>query len=177
LQVQLKLLSTNKKVSMRKENSTNSINEEIMLARCGMSYTLSVLGGRWKPAILFTLLKGKMRYNELRKGIEGVSERMLVAQLRELEEAGLVKRIIYAEVPPKVEYELTEMGHDTAPMLRHMSAWGNRHRTNKQTEINEKAAGKKEAVVKTIPTHTKVEGRKATSTKKEAASRKKAAII
>lgn len=144
MQVQLKLLSTNKKVSMRKTNSTNAINEEAMLAGCGMSYTLSVIGGRWKPAILFTLLKGKMRYNELRKSINGVSERMLVAQLRELEDDGLVKRIIYPEVPPRVEYELTEMGKDTAPMLRHMSAWGNRHRTIQQTTAKEGAISEKQ---------------------------------
>jgi DNA-binding HxlR family transcriptional regulator len=117
---------------MRKTTSTNAINEEVMLARCGMSYTLSVIGGRWKPAILFTLLKCRMRYNELRKSIDGVSERMLVSQLRELEQDGLVKRIIYPEVPPRVEYELTEMGKDTAPMLRQMSAWGNRHRIIQQ---------------------------------------------
>ena len=141
---------------MRKTNSTNSINEEVMLARCGMSYTLSVIGGRWKPAILFTLLKGRMRYNELRKSIDGVSERMLVAQLRELETDGLVSRIIYPEVPPRVEYELTEMGRDTAPMLRQMSAWGNRHRTIQQTgkskspekaiSSKKKTASQKEAV-------------------------------
>lgn len=123
---------------MRKTNSTNSINEEVMLARCGMSYTLSVIGGRWKPAILFTLLKSRMRYNELRKSIEGVSERMLVAQLRELEADGLVRRIIYPEVPPRVEYELTDMGKDTAPMLRQMSAWGNRHRNIQKTTTQKK---------------------------------------
>ena len=121
---------------MRKTNSTNAINEEAMKHSCGMSYTLSVIGGRWKPAILFTLLKGKMRYSELRKSINGVSERMLVAQLRELEEDGIVKRIIYAEVPPKVEYELTPMGLETAPMLRHMSAWGNRHRSILHSETD-----------------------------------------
>ncbi|QEC43440.1 winged helix-turn-helix transcriptional regulator [Pseudobacter ginsenosidimutans] len=128
---------------MRKTNSTNSINEEVMLARCGMSYTLSVIGGRWKPAILFTLLKGRMRYNELRKSIDGVSERMLVAQLRELEADGLVSRIIYPEVPPRVEYELTATGKDTAPMLRQMSAWGNRHRAIQQTTPQKKKQLKK----------------------------------
>ncbi|NML22186.1 helix-turn-helix transcriptional regulator [Pseudoflavitalea sp. G-6-1-2] len=122
---------------MRKKNSTNSINEEALKHGCGMSYTLSVLGGRWKPAILFTLLKGKMRYSELRKNIAGVSERMLVAQLRELEDDGMVKRIIYPEVPPRVEYELTTMGMETAPMLRHMSAWGNKHRQIIQSDDSE----------------------------------------
>lgn len=144
---------------MRKVNSTNAINEEAILASCGMSYTLNVIGGRWKPAILFTLLKGKMRYNELRRSIDGVSERMLVAQLRELEEDGLVKRIIYPEVPPRVEYELTSMGLDTAPMIRQMSAWGNRHRQTK-------SAG----TPKTKPA-------KAPANKKAATSKKKAAAV
>lgn len=113
---------------MRKEESTNAQNEAVLIRNCGMAYALSVIGGRWKPNILYCLLKGKMRYNELRKAIDGVSERMLVAQLRELEEYGLVKRIIHPEVPPKVEYELTELGYSTELMLNTMSDWGNRHR-------------------------------------------------
>lgn len=144
---------------MRKKTSTNSINEEALKYRCGMSYTLAVLGGRWKPAILFTLLKGKMRYSELRKNIAGVSERMLVAQLRELEDDGLVKRIIYPEVPPRVEYELTVMGMETAPMLRHMSAWGNKHRQIVQADDSETAQNLPAVGVK-----------KATASKKEAAA-------
>lgn len=113
---------------MRKEESTNAQNEAALIRNCGMAYALSVIGGRWKPNILYCLLKGKMRYNELRKAIDGVSERMLVAQLRELEDFGLVKRIIYPEVPPKVEYELTELGYSTEPMLNMMSDWGNKNR-------------------------------------------------
>lgn len=93
-----------------------------------MAYALSVIGGRWKPAILFSLLSGKMRYNELLKSISGISERMLVAQLRELEQYGLVKRIIYPEVPPRVEYELTSLGLSTKSMLQSISEWGNMHR-------------------------------------------------
>lgn len=113
---------------MRKENSTNSQNEANIIRECGMAYALSVIGGRWKPAILFSLLSGKMRYNELLKSISGISERMLVAQLRELEQYGLVKRTIYPEVPPKVEYELTTKGLSTKPMLQSISAWGSVHR-------------------------------------------------
>jgi DNA-binding HxlR family transcriptional regulator len=126
------LLSTNKKVSMRKQDSTNARNEAVILRNCGMAYALGVIGGRWKPAILFNLLEGRMRYNELRKAIPAVSERMLVAQLRELEEHGLVKRTVFQEVPPRVEYELTELGQSTAPMLQCISDWGNMHRQKDQ---------------------------------------------
>lgn len=120
---------------MRKEESTNAQNEAILIRNCGMAYTLSVIGGRWKPNILYCLLEGKMRYNELRKTIDGVSERMLVAQLRELEEYGLVKRIIHPEVPPKVEYELTPLGYSTQPMLNLMSDWGNMNREEKEQPV------------------------------------------
>lgn len=127
------MLSTNKKVSMKKETSTNAMNEAILIRNCGMAYTLSVIGGRWKPNILYCLLNsGRMRYNELRRSIAGISERMLVAQLRELEEDGLVKRIIYPEIPPRVEYELTAAGISTQSMLECMSDWGNHNREDKK---------------------------------------------
>lgn len=113
---------------MRKENSTNALNQEAMLRDCGMVYTLSVLGGRWKPAIMYRLLGARQRYSELLKSVNGVSERMLVAQLRELESDGLVKRIVYAEVPPRVEYELTALGRSAEGVLRSMSEWGLMHR-------------------------------------------------
>lgn len=113
---------------MRKQSSTNAINRDNINRDCGMAYTLSVLGGRWKPAIMFRLLRGRMRYSELLRSIEGVSERMLVAQLRELETDGLVKRIVHAEVPPRVEYEMTESGKSTELLLDSMSVWGNMHR-------------------------------------------------
>lgn len=93
-----------------------------------MAFALSVIGGRWKPAILCRLAHGAMRYSELRDSIENISERMLVAQLRELEKDSIVRRIVYAEVPPRVEYELTEIGRSMKPMLNAMSAWGNAYR-------------------------------------------------
>ncbi|GEP95822.1 winged helix-turn-helix transcriptional regulator [Chitinophaga cymbidii] len=113
---------------MRKERSTNAMNEAAIVRGCGMAYTLSVLGGRWKPAILFRLLQGRMRYSELLRAVEGVSERMLVAQLREMEADGLVRRIVYAEVPPRVEYELTEKGMSAEQVIESMSDWGNLNR-------------------------------------------------
>jgi len=110
---------------MRKVNSTNSENEANMIRNCGMVFALKIIGGRWKPAILFSLLKRKMRYSELLKSIDGISERMLVAQLRELEQHRLIKRIVYPEVPPRVEYELTKLGQSARPLLDQISKWGN----------------------------------------------------
>ncbi len=113
---------------MRKENSTNAINGKQLRGDCGTAYTLSLIGGRWKPSILWRLLDGKLRYSELKKSITGISERVLVLQLRELENDQLVKRIVYPEVPPRVEYELTPLGWSMEPMLQHISDWGNMHR-------------------------------------------------
>ncbi|HEY9259463.1 helix-turn-helix domain-containing protein [Chitinophaga sp.] len=113
---------------MRKENSSNAINERQLRGDCGTAYTLSLIGGRWKPSILWRLLDGKLRYNELKKSITGISERVLVLQLRELENDHLVKRIVYPEVPPRVEYELTPLGWSMESLLQHISDWGTLHR-------------------------------------------------
>ena len=126
---------------MRKESSTNAVNEKHIIDTCGMAVTLSVLGGRWKPAILCRLAAGTMRYGELKTSIEGISERMLVAQLRELEQYGIVKRSVFAEVPPRVEYAITELGLTMTPMLEIMANWGNQNRdavkyNNLQNELN-----------------------------------------
>lgn len=110
---------------MRKENSTNSINEKHLNQHCGISATLSLIGGRWKINILSYLLNdGRLRYSELRARLEGISERMLIAKLKELEQDGLVSRIVYPQVPPKVEYELTELGLSLQEILELMDRWG-----------------------------------------------------
>lgn len=114
---------------MRKETSTNAINEKQINDSCGMAYSLSVLGGRWKPAVLCRLMHSTMRYSDLRNSIDQISERMLVSQLRELEADLVVRRTVYPVVPPRVEYELTELGLSMKPMLKAMSDWGNMHRT------------------------------------------------
>ena len=114
---------------MRKETSTNALNERMISDSCGMAYTLGVLGGRWKPAILCRPMHGTLRYGELKKSIEGISERMLVAQLRELESDGLVQRKVFPEVPPRVEYEMTALGLSMQDVIAAMSDWGNMHRS------------------------------------------------
>lgn len=113
---------------MRKESSTNTLNRHKITSSSGMAYTLDVIGGRWKPTILWSLLNGKLRYSELKKTIPDVSERILVLQLRELEKDGLINRLVYAEVPPRVEYELTKDGASLKPMLQIISEWGDVHR-------------------------------------------------
>lgn len=114
---------------MRKRTSTNWLNETKLNDTCGMAYTLNLIGGRWKASILWALgCSERLRFSQLRDRLHGVSERMLAKQLGELEEKGLVNRISYPEVPPRVEYELTELGHSMRPMLEEMSDWGEMHR-------------------------------------------------
>jgi DNA-binding HxlR family transcriptional regulator len=113
---------------MKKDSSTNALNQRWLIASCGMAYTLGIIEGRWKPAILCRLLFGPMRYGELKKSIQGISERMLVAQLRDLEKAQIVQRRVYAEVPPRVEYQLTPLGLSMKPVFESMSDWGNAHK-------------------------------------------------
>jgi len=110
-----------------KENSTNSHNKRF-LTTCDMTYAVQLMGGRWKLLIMMNLEKGPLRFSELRKRIEYITERMLTLQLREMESDGLLKRTIYAEVPPRVEYELTSIGTELIPVCMQLSNWGTRHR-------------------------------------------------
>lgn len=115
-------------VSMKKENSTNSINQKIINATCGTAVTLALISGRWKPNILWQLLEGKLRYGDIKKRIPNISERMLAMQLKEMEADGLVTRTVHAEVPPRVDYELTGLGLSMEPMLRSIDEWGDNYR-------------------------------------------------
>jgi DNA-binding HxlR family transcriptional regulator len=93
---------------------------------CAVEATLSVIGGVWKPVLLFHLLEGKLRFNALCRLVPSATPRMITLQLRELEADGVLRRTVYPEVPPKVEYELTELGASLAPVLLSMRDWGNR---------------------------------------------------
>ncbi|WP_215766085.1 winged helix-turn-helix transcriptional regulator [Gluconobacter cerinus] len=93
---------------------------------CAVEATLSVIGGIWKPVLLFHLLEGKLRFNALCRLVPSATARMITLQLRELEADGIVNRIVYPEVPPKVEYELTELGRSLEPVLVSMRDWGAR---------------------------------------------------
>ncbi len=94
---------------------------------CPIEAALDVIGGKWKSIILFRIMEDTRRFNELRRLIPKVTQRTLTNQLRELERDGLIKRKIYAEVPPKVEYSATELGQSLQPVLKAISYWSEVH--------------------------------------------------
>lgn len=95
---------------------------------CPVKLTTDVIGGKWKPLILFYLEGGTKRFGELRKLIPGMTKKMLTQHLRDLERDEVIRRKVYAVVPPKVEYSLTKHGESLKPILQLMSAWGAKHR-------------------------------------------------
>ena len=94
------------------------------LPACPVETTLTLIGDKWKVLILRDLMPGTKRFGELRRSIGSVSQKVLTAQLRDMEACGLVDRRVYAEVPPRVEYSLTELGRSLRPILDAMWAWG-----------------------------------------------------
>ena len=94
------------------------------LPDCPVETTLMLIGDKWKVLILRDLLPGAKRFGELKKSIGTVTQKVLTAQLREMEASGLLTRTVYAEVPPRVEYALTELGSSLKPVLDAMQAWG-----------------------------------------------------
>lgn len=91
---------------------------------CAMDVTMNYIGGKWKTIVLWYLRKDKKRFSELRRLIPNITEKMLSLQLKDLENDGLVSRKLYAEVPPKVEYFLTDFGKSLIPMLEEIARWG-----------------------------------------------------
>ncbi|MFO6498264.1 MULTISPECIES: winged helix-turn-helix transcriptional regulator [Bacillus] len=91
---------------------------------CPVEATIDIIGGKWKSVILFHLIDEKKRFNELRRLMPGITQRMLTLQLRELERDGIVHREVYKQVPPKVEYRLTEFGKTLIPIIHQMMNWG-----------------------------------------------------
>ncbi len=100
---------------------------------CPVTATMKVLGGKWKPilinAIYFT---APARFGELKRSVVGITQSMLTQQLRELEDDGIIKRKVYAEIPPKVEYTLTDFGLTLSPLIQAMAKWGEEYKLNKQ---------------------------------------------
>ncbi len=91
---------------------------------CDVEATLSVIGGRWKPILICRLLDGRKRYSELCRLAPNATGRMITLQLRELEADGIISRHVFAEVPPHVEYEVTEFGRSLQPIIEAMQDWG-----------------------------------------------------
>src|SRR5215472_2852391 len=91
---------------------------------CAVEAALEVVGGKWKGVLLYHLLGGTMRFGELRRHVPGITQRMLTQQLRELEDDGVIDRKVYAQVPPRVDYSLTEFGKTLEPIILLMRNWG-----------------------------------------------------
>jgi DNA-binding HxlR family transcriptional regulator len=108
----------------RKASSTNLVNELALINSCPMTYTLSVIGGRWKPVVIFRTSSGITRFSELKRAIPLVTPKMLTTHLRELEKDQIITRKVFAEVPPRVEYALTDRGVMLLPLLKEMNKWG-----------------------------------------------------
>lgn len=100
------------------------------LPACPVETTLMLIGDKWKVLILRDLMPGTRRFGELKKSIGSVSQKVLTAQLRDMEEKGLVNRRVYAEVPPRVEYSLTDLGKSLKPILDSMRVWGENYKAH-----------------------------------------------
>lgn len=98
------------------------------LPACPVETTLTLISDRWKVLIIRDLLNGTKRFGELKKSLGGISQKVLTANLRSMEESGMLTRKVYAEVPPRVEYTLTETGYSLKPVLDAMAAWGTQYK-------------------------------------------------
>lgn len=115
-----------KKHTIEEISSLSKEEFEIIFAACPITYTMSVIGGKWKPIILSRIAMGINRFGQMQRSIPTISKQMLTAQLRELEDAKLIHRKVFAEVPPRVEYTVSESGKAVMPILESMAEWGKR---------------------------------------------------
>ena len=100
------------------------------LPECPVATTVQLIGNKWKLLILRNLLARPWRFNELRKSLDGISQKVLTESLRSMESDGIIVRTVYAEVPPRVEYSLSELGETLRPILDAMQAWGQEYKEN-----------------------------------------------
>jgi DNA-binding HxlR family transcriptional regulator len=123
------------------KNNTNVDNQEDKVEKkivfdensCPVTATMQVLGGKWKAILINAIyLTSPARFGELKRSVKGITQSMLTSQLRELEDDGIINRKIYAEIPPRVEYTLTEFGLTLSPILQSMAEWGKEYRFKKQ---------------------------------------------
>jgi DNA-binding HxlR family transcriptional regulator len=118
-------------MSKIKETSTNFANKTALADECPEVYAANIIGGQWSLVICSWLMNGKLRFGELKRLLPNITERMLTLQLRKLEAKKIVKRTVYAEVPPRVEYELTHIGYELKPIIKQLEKWGEKHKSLK----------------------------------------------
>ncbi len=109
------------------------------LPKCPIETTLKMLGCKWKVLIIRELLDGTKRFGELKKAVVGITQKVLTSKLREMEELGLLERKIYPQIPPKVEYTLTDIGYSLRPVLDSLKGWGKDYK--RYTKLLEKMRG------------------------------------
>lgn len=105
------------------------------LPACPVATTVEVIGSKWKLLIIRNLRQRPWRFNELKKDLEGISQKVLTDSLRSLEQDGIVTRTVYPEVPPRVEYALSELGESMGPILDAMADWGNQYKQSLEESI------------------------------------------
>lgn len=115
---------------------------------CPVETTIDLLGSKWKLLILRELFKGTKRFGELSRGVPGISQKMLTQQLRQMEKDNLILRKVYAEVPPRVEYSLTEIGKSLSPILDAMHKWGAKYMMRRGKTETQKNLGRYESTDK-----------------------------
>ena len=108
--------------------------KEDILPECPVATTVLMIGSKWKLLIMRNLLARPWRFNELQKSIDGISQKALTEALRSMEADGIVSRTVYPEVPPRVEYALTELGESMRPIIKSMESWGKAYKEQLQTE-------------------------------------------
>ena len=108
--------------------------KEDILPECPVATTVLMIGSKWKLLIMRNLLTRAWRFNELQKSIDGISQKALTEALRSMEADGIVSRTVYPEVPPRVEYALTELGESMRPIIKSMESWGMAYKEQMQTE-------------------------------------------
>ena len=104
------------------------------MPECPVATTVALIGSKWKLLILRNLLARPWRFNELKKDLDGISQKVLTESLRSMDEDGLITRTVYPEVPPRVEYSLTELGESMRPILNAMSDWGSNYKRSFDTK-------------------------------------------
>ncbi|TXN00886.1 helix-turn-helix transcriptional regulator [Methylobacterium sp. WL64] len=119
---------------------------------CAVEATLRLIDGKWKGVILYHLLEGTLRFNEIRRRLASVTQRMLTNQLREMEADGLIARKVYAEVPPKVEYSLTERGRTLEPVIHALKVWGDLHADLHEADLHDPERLEAERLAEAAPT-------------------------
>ena len=109
------------------------------LPKCPIETTLKMLGCKWKVLIIRELLTGTKRFGELKRAVTGVTQKVLTSKLREMEDLGLLEREVYPQIPPKVEYTLTDIGYSLRPVLESLKCWGKDYK--RYTKLLEKMKG------------------------------------